>query len=308
MSDVADHTDTAEAETPIRLGSRRPRVMAQSAVLGEEGSPRLFRRAAAIVCTAALALVAWAAFITVDETITVAGTVVPGPGVAALRHPDGGTVTEVMVKNGDKVEPGQVLLRLAPGQSREELEQVKVRRAGVGLMAAGLKALAGGRQPDYAFALPEFQDMVEKEKAVFESLKDISERQRRAAEAQIRTSKAALEDIQKRQAALSKRTDILEEELQFREELFKKGLTDKGVYTATKEQVEKAYKELADLTAERQRVGKALADAEGRLHAFDVRLRGKVVSELLIVDPALEKLNQTYKQLSDRVSRRAKRS
>jgi membrane fusion protein, adhesin transport system len=303
MTADSDPPDAAGAAPHFRLGGRRPRVMAQSVALDEEGSPRLFRRAAATVMVAVLALTAWAAFLDIDDTVAIPGTVIPGGEVKAVRLSDGGTVAEVLVEKGEIVEEGQILLRLQSGELREELERIKVRRAGVGLLAAGLKALGGGKPPDYSFAEPDHRDLVEKERVVFESIREISDRQRRAVESQIWKLKTEIEEITKRQDALSKQADILEEELQFREDLFKKGLTDKGVYTETKNQVEKAYNDLAELTAERQRVRKTLADAEKRLRAFEVRLRGRVVTELLVVNPVLDGLNETYRQLNDRVSR-----
>lgn len=303
MNAAPAHPDDAGAAPGIRLGGRRPRVMAQSAALDEEGSPRLFRRAAATITVAVLALTAWAGFLAVDDTVAIPGTVIPGGEVKAVRHADGGTVAEVLVKNGDVVEEGQILLRLAAGELRQELQKIKVRRAGVGLLAAGLKALGSGKSPDYSFAEPDHKDLVEKERVVFEGIKEISDRQRRDIETQVWKLRNEIEEITKRRDAMSKQTDILEEELQFREELFKKGLTDKGVYTETKNQVEQAYNDLAELNVERQRLSKTLADSEKRLRAFDVRLRGRVVSELLVVNPALETLNQSYQQLNDRVSR-----
>lgn len=291
------------AATDIRLGDRRPRVMAQSVVLDEEGSPTMFRKAAAAIAVAVLALLAWAGFLGVDETVTIPGTVIPGGEIKAVRHADGGTVAEVLVKNGDRVEEGQILLRLTSGELRDELEKIKVRRAGVGLLAAELKALGSGKNPDFSFALPDHKNLVEKENVVFDGLKGITDKNRRAVEGQIAKLTKEGEELAKRQEALSKNTDILEEEMQFREDLFKKGLTDKGVYTETKDQVEKAYKDLAELTAERQKTAKALTDAQNRLRAFDTRLRGRVVTELLAVNPVLDRLNEMAGDLETRVAR-----
>lgn len=289
--------------TGIRLGDRRPRVMAQSVVLDEEGSPALLHKAAATITLAALALLAWAGFLGVDETVSIPGTVIPGGEIKTVRHADGGTVAEVLVKNGERVEEGQILLRLTSGELREELEKIKVRRAGVGLLAAELKALGSGKEPDFSFAMPDYKGLVEKENVVFEGLKEITDKNRRTVEGQIAKLTTEGEELAKRQEALSKNTDILEEEMQFREDLFKKGLTDKGVFTETKNQVDKAYKDLAELTAERQRVNKALADVQNRLRASDVRLRGRVLDELTRVNTALDGLNVSYQQLDERVSR-----
>ena len=289
-------------EPELSLGDRHPRVMAQSVVYDEEGSPDLARKTAFAMAVAANAFLGWAAFVSVDETIAIPGEVVVSGEVQTIRHQDGGTVVEAMVKDGEIVEKGQILMRLASRDLNNKLQSVKIRRVGVGLLVAELKVLGSGKEPEFAFALPEHKDMVQKEKVVFESLKDLTEKRRRDIDLNIAKLKNDLVEIDKRHQALSKNTDILEEELQFREELFKKGLTDKGVFEETKAQVEKAYKELADLTAEKQKTTKALADIEVRMRAFHTRLRSRVLDELNSANQVLDNLSASVENLEGRVA------
>jgi len=295
-------SDEPAAAPDIRLGDRRPRVMAQSIALDEEGSPGLLQKAAAAIVVALLALVVWSGFLNVEETVTIPGSVIAGAEIKPVRHADGGTVAEVLIKNGDRVEEGQILLRLTLGELRQDLEGYKARRAGVGLLAADLKALGNSKDPDFSFALPDHKDLVEKERAIFEGLKEIMDSNRRKMEGEIAKLAKDLEDATKRQEALSKTTDILEEEMQFREDLFKKGLTDRGVYDETKNQVEKAYKDLAELTAERQKIAKSMTDTKNRLRAFETRVRGRAMNELTTVVSALEGLDKTVGNLEARVA------
>jgi len=291
------------AESELELGDRLPRVMAQSVVYEEEGSPNLFRMAGTIIMVTVIAFSAWAGFLGVDETVSVPGRMIAAGEVKAVRHIDGGTVAEVLVKNGDKVDDGQILMRLKPGDLGQRLTTLKVRRAGVGLLVAELKALGGENEPEFSFALPDFKEMVDKEKMVFKGLKDLADKRRVEIESQIATLNKEIEEINKRHDELSKKTDILEEEMQFREELFKKGLTDKGVYNETKAQVEKAYKELADLTAGRQKATKVLADTEKRLRAHEIRLRGRMLAELTNANQTLDSITESMEGLEARVAR-----
>lgn len=284
------------------LGDRRPRVMAQSVVYDEEGSPDLFRKASAVIVVAVVAFLGWAGFLGVDETVAVPGQVVASGEVKTVRQADGGTVAEVLVKNGDIVQRGQVLLRLNASDLGKRLDAIKVRRAGVGLLVAQLKALGGGKEPEFSFALPDHKNMVEKEKVVYEGLKDLVDKRRQDIESQIAKLTKDIEEINKRHDALSKSTDILEEEVQFREELFKKGLTDKGVYSETKAQVEKAYKELAELTAARQKATGAMTVAQTRLRAHQTRLRGRLLAELTNANQMLDNLGQAAEGLQERMA------
>ncbi|MCH7864277.1 MAG: hypothetical protein IIC56_03545, partial [Proteobacteria bacterium] len=92
MSDVAATPETPEEPMTMNRGGRRTRFLAQSVILGEDGSPALMRKAAATTVIAAVALLAWAGFINVDDVITTTGRVIPVGEAEAVRHKDGGTV------------------------------------------------------------------------------------------------------------------------------------------------------------------------------------------------------------------------
>ncbi len=54
----------------------------------------------------------WATFAPIHGAANAPGVLVPASGRKTVRHPEGGLVTEVRVRDGDRVSTGQVLLRL----------------------------------------------------------------------------------------------------------------------------------------------------------------------------------------------------
>lgn len=64
----------------------------------------------------------WAMFAPLDKGVPVSGTVVLESNRKAVQHQAGGTVTEILVKEGDKVQAGQVLLRLNDIRPKAEAE------------------------------------------------------------------------------------------------------------------------------------------------------------------------------------------
>lgn len=54
----------------------------------------------------------WAALAPIHGAANAPGVLVPASGRKTIRHPEGGLVTEVRVRDGDRVSTGQVLLRL----------------------------------------------------------------------------------------------------------------------------------------------------------------------------------------------------
>ena len=88
-----------------------------------------------------------------------------------VSHAEGGTVAEILVKDGDVVEEGQALIRLDARDIIEKTEQMKLQHARMAMLAAELSALGRGGKPDFSFALPEFRTLVDKERLIFASLR-----------------------------------------------------------------------------------------------------------------------------------------
>ena len=64
----------------------------------------------------------WAAVAEVAGAVIAPGVLVVESNVKTVQHPSGGVVGELLVKDGDQVRAGDVLLRLDPTQTRAKLE------------------------------------------------------------------------------------------------------------------------------------------------------------------------------------------
>lgn len=97
----------------------------------------------------------WATFVEIDEVSIAPGKIIPISRIKSIQHPTGGVVSRILVKNGDKVKKGQVLiefdreliqsqiteesLKLESLQSKKKymLEQIKIKEK---LVKKGLSA------------------------------------------------------------------------------------------------------------------------------------------------------------------------
>jgi protease secretion system membrane fusion protein len=75
-----------------------------------------------IVLFGVIGSIVWAMMAPLDKGVPVSGTVVVASNRKAVQHPTGGIVAEIMVKEGDKVKEGQVLLRLNDIRNKSEAE------------------------------------------------------------------------------------------------------------------------------------------------------------------------------------------
>lgn len=284
-------------------GRRGARILAQSMMLAEEGLPKMTGKVAMSVGVLAAVLVVWAGFIEIDERTRVDGRVVPAAETRTVSHPEGGTVAEILVKDGDVVEEGQALIRLDARDITEKTEQMKLQHARMAMLAAELSALGRGGKPDFSFALPEFRTLVDKERLIFASLLQLTEKRGRVLSDRVKAAKMKLENIVVREKELSKNAELLEDELQLREDLFEKGLTPKTVFMEIKKKADQARRDLADLAVSRKNTVQVLAAAQKLLSELKPRLMERALDELATLTTELDALGESLENQKKRLDR-----
>lgn len=85
------------------------------------------------------------AVIDLDEVTRADGKVIPSGQTQVVAHLYGGIVQDILVREGDEVKPGQVLLKIDNRDSQAEFGESRARMAALAARAARLNAEANGR-------------------------------------------------------------------------------------------------------------------------------------------------------------------
>jgi adhesin transport system membrane fusion protein len=93
---------------------------------------------------AVVSLLVWASLGYVDEVVRGEGKVVPSRQVQVVQSLDGGIVEDILVRPGQKVSVGQVLLRIDPTRYSSSLGENRAEWLSLMAKAARLEALANG--------------------------------------------------------------------------------------------------------------------------------------------------------------------
>jgi len=89
-----------------------------------------------------LSAIAWASQAHFDRVTRAAGQLVASSRVQSIQAVDGGVIRELRVREGDRVEAGQLLARLEPGRSESALQESEARLAGLRATITRLRAEA----------------------------------------------------------------------------------------------------------------------------------------------------------------------
>jgi len=125
----------------------------------------------------------WAAFAPLDAAAMASGKLAVAGQRQTVQHREGGVVTQILVREGAKVDRGQVLIRLAGADVRAQERALSAQVIGLLAQRARLHAEQAGQTA--ITAPPEFADLAPEDRAAAQQALQIQQ-------AQLRTRKAVL--------------------------------------------------------------------------------------------------------------------
>ena len=152
-------------------------------------------------------LVVWAYFAQIDEVAKGDGKVIPSQQLQVLQSYDGGIVQDILVREGERVSKGQVLLRVDPTRYISSLEENTTQFASLAAKVQRLSALTQGTQLRFGKKLlSQAPVIVENERKLYNS--NLAELDEVAAGSDTRIMQRR-QDVEEERASLSQYEDVL---------------------------------------------------------------------------------------------------
>lgn len=253
----------------------------------------------------------WAILADLDSAALASGTVMVESHRKTVSHLEGGILRELLVKDGDMVEVGQVLLRLDTTQSQAVVSQLH------GQYWTGLARLARLRAeqtdaPAPAFAQelvtaakdnPVAAEALSAEQRLFESRRDSYEGQiaiQRKRMSQLRDELVALEA---QRAATADRLRYTEDEMRIVEGLLAKGYERKPRLLELQRNVADGKGRLGELQANKSKAEQGIAAAELEIINLGNTRRAEVGNELQSVQATVADLTERLRGAGDVLKR-----
>ncbi|WP_065235364.1 HlyD family efflux transporter periplasmic adaptor subunit [Gallibacterium genomosp. 3] len=117
-----------------------------------------------------IVFIIWSYFSKIEEVTRGQGTIIPNSREQIIQSLDPGILDQMMVKEGDLVEKGQVLLKLDDTRSSAILRETKAKVDNLEAIATRLKAEISGKPLIFPNDIP--QEMKEREMGVYQAKKD----------------------------------------------------------------------------------------------------------------------------------------
>ncbi len=300
------HSNPQQSESGHNTTPRaRARYLHQAIELEESSPVYVINLAIGFSIALLVSLLIWSSHTVINETATSQGEVVPTGLIHNVQHLEGGIVEEILVRNGDRVQPGQLLLRLAPPASQSELDQMQVRRASARLESERLYSLIDQRTPDFSAYAEPYPELVHRQIMLYQAQVKSHRSDLEVVDARIQQRERELERQINYSKALEKELALFKQQVNIRQQLADKRLLSKTELLATQIRLaesQSSYRQALDGISVAQ---EALNSANQERLGINSSFQHEIEKSAEKVSASLAELDQAMIRLQDRVTRLA---
>ncbi len=247
-------------------------------------------------------LIAWASVAEIDEVTRGEARVVPSSQIQVIQSVDGGVVEEIMVREGQIVEPGQLLLRVDTTRFASSLGESRVSQAALRVKALRLQALVQNRPfnppPELVREVP---DIVAQERSLYDSRRAEMSAQLSIAQSQLSQRQQELNEVTARREQAERGLQLTQRELQATRPMVATGAVSEVEVLRLEREVARLRGDLEQTTAQFSRVRSAISEAQRRIEEVQLTSRNQMSAELSDTLGRLSALTEGGRALEDKV-------
>lgn len=308
--------------TAPRRGGRRP----ESFELNEGALARFSRIGALAALFCVVLFIGWMVVTPVDEIAKAQGAVEPVSEVQRLQSEFGGSVAAVLVRRGDLVQAGDVLVVFDRSELTSQLREARVTQLSLRLRREHLLALVEKREPDFGpmaerarlaamgLAMLKADDgdlvvaddivrqLIQRETAAFESRRAYLANARQVVESQIAAKEADLAAVAAERPALERQLAVAKEEVAVLQELLDRGLGQRPRFVEAVEEEASFEYQLATPTGRDAVLAAQVEELRRRLEEIDLDEAARIRAEVSRINADIQIAQEQVVRLLRRVS------
>jgi len=251
----------------------------------------------------------WASFAQLDEVTRGEGKVIPSRQLQVLQSIDGGLVAEILVHEGDVVQPDQLLIKIDETRFASSVKENRAQALALEARAARLRALSDGKAfvppPD---VLKEAPEIVEQERQLYAAKREEMTAAVSIARQQLSQRQQEQNEALARRAQAAQGYDLTSKELAVTRPLTESGAVSEVELLRLERDVSRYRGERDMASAQITRAQAAISEAQHKIEEVELTFRNEAGRELSETVSKLNSLVESKVALSDRVTQSSIRS
>jgi protease secretion system membrane fusion protein len=252
----------------------------------------------------------WAALAPLDEGVPATGLVAIDTKRKAVQHLSGGIVKEVLVREGDGVQEGQLLIRLDSAVARANYESVRQRYLGLRAMQGRLLAEQSGQaaiafHPDLVAAStdPLIRQQMQNQEQLFMTRRSLLRSDLQSIEESVQGQEGLLQAYKGMLENRSSQLRLINEELGHLRGLVKEGYAPRNRQLEMERMVADSSNAIADLQGNTVRAGRTIGELRQRALSRQQEYRKEVETQLADVSREVLSDNEKLRAVTDDLAR-----
>jgi adhesin transport system membrane fusion protein len=248
------------------------------------------------------AIVVWACFAPVDRIVRAEGRIIASARSQIVQHLEGGIVTELLVREGQAVKAGEVMMRLSAVQAHTSVQQGQSKLWGLKAQHARLSAEAEGLSTiDFPAEIPE--QLQKLEVNAFRERSSRSFAEKSVVRQQISQRQSDLAEAKTRAQGLTTELELARKQSALMEGLHRKGAASQMEMLEAQGRAQRLSTQYNDVVGSLTRLQSAVAESSARLSESNSRVRADVRTELSQVSSEIARFELAVDGDEDRLAR-----
>ncbi len=246
----------------------------------------------------------WASMAEIDEVTTGTGKVIPSSKIQVIQHHEGGIVEKILVREGEEVKRGQVLMEIDNVQFDSQYREGSIKAASLQAKIVRLSAEAYGTP----FIIPDaiktnFPGLAQNEQRLYEANTNKLNATLKTHQAQLDQKQQELAQAEAKIKKLTRSLELVSEEYRMTKLLYEEGAASKVEAIRLERQVNDLSGELKESQLQARQAQNGLEEAQSKLNEVNTDLRSAAANELSKVKSEYSTQAEANRSLEDRALR-----
>ncbi len=256
-----------------------------------------------------VSLVAWSYFAVIDEIVRGDGEIIPSGENQIIQNLEGGIIEKVLVKEGESVNKGQILVKIDNQKSQSSFSSNAIKADSLEAMVIRLKAEASGKKfttdEDMMKRIPEF---IENERSLYSTNMRKQNSKTKTLEEQLTQRINELSEARTKSEHLKKSLDMIQKEVKMTKPMVLRGVSSKVDFLKLQREANKIEQEYTSVEKSIPRLKSAISEVRSNIKEIEYLFQSEAKMKLNEILAELESLRANSTALQDQVSRTIVRS
>ncbi|WP_127717412.1 HlyD family type I secretion periplasmic adaptor subunit [Halobacteriovorax sp. HLS] len=254
--------------------------LSKSNLLKESSPPFIISFSIYIICLGFFILLMWAGLTDVKEVVRAEGRVVPVGEIKKVQHLEGGIIKEILVRDGDRVKEGQVLIVLMNNSAYADLDRFNHNAASISMDIERISSFLGNREPNFRKLSSFDEEKIKEQESLFSAMRKSYLDEVNVLRKQLEQKNDFINVLRNKQENTLKSYRVSKEYYLHLESLYKKRLVSKSDYLSAKKEKLNHWGRYSDLKTELVQAENSAEEFRSRLSSLELSTREEMLQKL----------------------------